>query len=36
VNLSPVGATQPSTVVALDDADCDCSMFTGKTVWPDR
>lgn len=36
VSLSRAGAAQPSTVVAVGNDKCDCEMFTGKTVWPDK
>ncbi len=35
-SLSRVGAMQPSSVVALGTEHCDCEMFTGKTVWPEK
>jgi hypothetical protein len=36
VNLSPAGATHASAVAPLADAECDCKMFSGTTVWPEK
>lgn len=34
--LSQTGSGHPSTVVPIVTGSCECEMFSGKTVWPER
>lgn len=36
VTLSPAGAAQASSLLAVSNEQCGCEMFSGRIVWPEK